>query len=95
MVYFKHRFNNRENRKRAERMIRAFLIREMGKGAFRSTNPTEAFFVDVSDQLNPTSAVFAGVLTIRIGLATNKPAEFIVILVTQDTRGLEESLAAA
>jgi hypothetical protein len=95
MVYFKHRFNNRENRKRAERMIRAFLIREMGKGAFRSTNPTEAFFVDVSDQLNPTSAVFAGVLTVRIGLATNKPAEFIVILVTQDTRGLEESLAAA
>lgn len=95
MVYFKHRFNNRENRKRAERMIRAFLIREMGKGAFRSTNPAEAFFVDVSDQLNPTAAVFAGVMTIRIGLATNKPAEFIVILVTQDTRGLEESLAAA
>jgi phage tail sheath protein FI len=95
MVYFKHRFNNRENRKRAERMIRAFLIREMGKGAFRSTNPAEAFFVDVSDQLNPTAAVFAGVMTIRIGLATNKPAEFIVILVTQDTRGMEESLAAA
>jgi hypothetical protein len=95
MVYFKHRFNNRENRKRAERMIRSFLIREMGKGAFRSTKPSEAFFVDVSDQLNPTAAVFAGVLTVRIGLATNKPAEFIVILVTQDTRGLEESLAAA
>jgi len=95
LVVFKHRFNNTENRKRANRMITAFLLREMRKGAFRSNVPSEAFFVDTSDQLNPMINVFAGIMTIRIGLATNKPNEYIVVLVTQDTRALQEELAVA
>ena len=94
LVILKHRFNNKANRQRAKRIITAFLIREMNKGAFRSTNPDTAFYVDVSDQLNPPAQEFAGIMTIRIGLATNKPGEFIVIIVTQDTRALAESLAA-
>ena len=95
LVVFKHRFNNKENRKRANRMITAFLIREMRKGAFRSNAPATAFFVDTSDQLNPLANVFAGIMTIRIGIATNKPNEFIKVLITQDTRALQEELAAA
>lgn len=94
MIVFKHRFNNRETRQQASRVVTNFLIQEMNKGAFRSTNADEAFFVDASDQLNPTANEFAGIMTIRIGLATNKPAEYIVLLVTQDTRALEASLAA-
>lgn len=94
MIIFKHRFNNKTTRNQVGRIIKIFLIREMNKGAFRSTNANEAFFVDVSDQLNPVANEFAGILTVRIGLATNKPNEFIVVLVTQDTRALEESLVA-
>ena len=94
LVQFKHRFNNRTTRRQVKRVITAFLTKEMNKGAFRSTNADEAFFVDVSDQLNPTVNEFAGILTVRIGLATNKPAEYVVVLVTQDTRALEESLVA-
>jgi hypothetical protein len=94
LVILKHRFNNRANRRKANRIITAFLLREMNKGAFRSTVPSEAFFVDTSDQLNPLVNEMAGIMTIRIGLATNKPAEFIVLLVTQDTRALAEELAA-
>ncbi|MEN6369234.1 MAG: hypothetical protein ABFD77_06000 [Thermotogota bacterium] len=71
-----------------------FLVGEMNKGAFRSTNPADAFFVDASDALNPVMNEFAGIMTIRIGLATNKPTDWIVLLITQDTRALEESLAA-
>lgn len=93
MILYKHRFNNKTTRASVKRTITAFLTREMNKGAFRSTNTDEAFFVDVSDQLNPVANEFAGILTVRIGLATNKPAEYIVVLVTQDTRALEESLA--
>jgi len=95
LVVLKHRFNNRENRMLAKRIITAFLLREMNKGAFRSTDPATAFFVDASDQLNPLSLTFAGEMRIRIGLATNKPAEFIVVLVTQDTRALAAELNAA
>lgn len=95
LVILKHRFNNRENRMLAKRILTAFLIREMNKGAFRSTDPATAFFVDASDQLNPLVNVYAGIMTIRVGLATNKPAEFIVVLVTQDTRALAAELNAA
>lgn len=94
VIVFKHRFNNKETRRQAKRVVTNFLTQEMNKGAFRSTNADEAFFVDVSDQLNPTANEFAGIMTMRVGLATNKPAEYIVVLVTQDTRALEASLAA-
>ncbi len=94
MIIFKHRFNNKTTRNQVKRVITVFLTQEMNKGAFRSTNAAEAFFVDVSDQLNPVANEFAGILTVRVGLATNKPNEYIVVLVTQDTRALEESLAA-
>ena len=91
---FRHRFNNHTNRQRAGRSITLFLITEMNKGAFRSNDPATAFFVDASDALNPVANEFAGIMTIRIGLATNKPTDWIILLITQDTRALEESLAA-
>jgi hypothetical protein len=55
----------------------------------------KAFFVDVSDQLNTPTVIFAGQLIARVGLATNKPAEFIILRISQDTRALEAELAAA
>jgi hypothetical protein len=90
----RHRFNNKTTRRMAHLIILSFLKREMAKGAFRSTVPAEAFFIDTSDQLNPLVNEMAGIMTIRVGLATNKPTEFIVLLVTQDTRALQEQLAA-
>ena len=51
--------------------------------------------VDVSDTLNPPSVVMAGQLIIRVGLATNKPAEFIILRIAADTRALDAELAAA
>ena len=61
---------------------------------FRSRNPPKAFFVDVSEQLN--TVIFAGKLIARVGLATTKkPAEFIILRISRDTRALEAELAAA
>lgn len=94
LLWVKHRPNNRTLRQRVRRTVVAFLTRQMNVGAFRSTIPSEAFRVDVSDALNPPAVEFAGELWIRVGLATNKPAEFIILLVSQDTRAFEESLAA-
>ena len=77
------------------RTITSFLLAQMNNGAFRLREPAKAFFVDVSDLLNTPSVVFAGKLLARIGLATNKPAEFVVLRISQDTRALEAELAAA
>lgn len=78
-----------------ERTIRLFLLQQMRYGAFRSQNPDTAFYIDVGEALNPPSEQFAGKLNVRIGLATQKPARWIIITVAQDTRALDAELAAA
>lgn len=90
---FRHRNNTPDLRRSIHKMIDAYLRGEMNVGAFRSTDPATAYFVDVSDALNPPSEQFAGRLNIRVGLATNKPAEFIILTITQDVRGLAAELA--
>ncbi len=66
-------------------MATAFLMDQLRNGAFRSTDPKKAFFVDFGDALNPTSVIFSGQVVGRIGLATNKPAEFVILRFSQLT----------
>ena len=89
------RNNNESLRSEVQATLEAFLEGQMNIGAFASMDPEKAFFVDVSDQLNPPTEQFGGRLQIRVGCATNKPAEFIVITFSQDTRAIQEELAAA
>ena len=73
----------------------AFLLGQMRNGAFASTDPALAFFVDFGDALNPPSEAKARRVNGRIGLAFKDPGEFIVLEFSQDTRALDEELAAA
>jgi len=93
LLFAKHRNNDRRLRMEVKRSIEAFLLIQFGVNAFRGETPSESFFVDVSDALNTIERIFAGQLNARIGLATQKPAEFIILTFTQDTRELEERLA--
>ena len=93
LEFARHQNNTPELRRTVDRTVRKFLLDQLRFGAFRSEDPDTAFFVDFGDGLNPTSVQFAGQLVGRIGLATNKPAEFIVLKFTQDTRALEQELA--
>jgi len=95
LQFARHKNNTEGLRAQVRRTIMAFLLTQMNNGAFRSREPKKAFFVDVSEQLNTPSVIFAGKLIARVGLATNKPAEFIVLRISQDTRALEAELAAA
>jgi len=95
LEFARHKNNTEGLRAQVRRTITAFLLAQMNNGAFRSREPAKAFFVDVSEQLNTPAVVFSGRLIARVGLATNKPAEFIVLRISQDTRALEAELAAA
>ncbi|WP_338869404.1 phage tail protein [Myxococcus stipitatus] len=95
LQFARHRNNTEGLRAQVRRFITAFLLTQMRNGAFRSMEPAKAFFVDASDSLNPPSVVFAGQLVVRVGLATNKPAEYIVLRISQDTRALDAELASA
>jgi len=93
LEFARHKANTESLRAQVRRTITAFLLTQMNNGAFRTRDPATAFFVDVSDTLNTPTVIFAGKLIARVGLATNKPAEFIVISISQDTRALEAELA--
>lgn len=94
-AFARHSNNDEALRARFERTVRAFLVEQMRVGAFRSRDPAKAFSVDVGPGLNTEAVIFSGKLIARIGLATQKPALFIIIRVSQDTRALEEEIAGA
>jgi phage tail sheath protein FI len=93
--FARHDDNTPTLRRQVDRTINAFLLLQYNQEAFRGTSPATSFFVDVGDALNPPSEQFAKKLNARVGLATKKPAEFIVLRFSQDTRDYEEELAAA
>jgi len=93
LEFARHKANTEGLRARVRRTITAFLLLQMNSGAFRSMVPAQAFFVDLSG--NTPTVALAGQLIVRVGLATNKPAEFIILRISQDTRAIDAELAAA
>lgn len=89
------RNNDESLRDEVFRTIDTFLLDQMKVKAFRSMAPTKAFWIDVGDALNPPSEQFLGKLNARIGLATQKPARFIILSFSQDTRAIDEEIASA
>ncbi len=94
LQFARHKNNNETLRETVSRTCGAFLFGEMGNGAFRTNNPATAYFVDFGSGLNPDAVAFKGKLIGRIGIATNKPAEFIIVRFSQDTRAFDEAAAA-
>lgn len=80
--------------KQGERTLRTFLTDLTRAGAFASTEPAKAFFVDFGPALNPPSTQAAGEVNADVGLATSRPAEFIKVRIGPDTRALDEEAAA-
>lgn len=65
------------------RNITAFLLRVWRDGALFGSTPEEAFFVKVDAENNPPEVRDAGYLIIEVGVAPVKPAEFVVIKISQ------------
>jgi uncharacterized protein len=62
------------------------LLRDLFLGdAFAGSKPSDAFFVQIDDALNPPDAQENGVITARVAFAPAVPLEFLtVLLVVQD-----------
>lgn len=95
LLFAKHQNNTEGLRATLARTVTAFLLIQLKNSAFSSSEPKKAFFVDFGEALNTPSVIFAGQVIGRIGLATAKPAEFIVLRFSQDTRALEAELAGS
>jgi Bacteriophage tail sheath protein len=70
---------------KVKRNITAFLTRVWRDGALFGTTPDEAFFVKVDAENNPPEVRDAGQLIIEVGVAPVKPAEFVIIRISQKT----------
>jgi uncharacterized protein len=94
LAFMRHRNIKPRLYSEGERAVKLFLLELTRNDAFRSTDPSKAFFIDFGTGLNPPSVQFQHQVVARIGLATSFPAEFIQLLITPDTRELEAELAA-
>jgi hypothetical protein len=74
------------------RTISAFLRRVWRSGALFGQTPEQAFYVKVDEENNPQENRDAGILTVDVGIAPVKPAEFVVFRLSQFSEGaaLEE-----
>jgi len=75
-----------------KRTITMFLRRVWRDGALFGQTPAQAFFVKCDAENNPPENRDAGMLTVEIGVAPVKPAEFVIFRLSQfaDGAGLEE-----
>ena len=68
---------------RIKRDIRAFLTRVWLNGALFGRTANEAFYVKCDEENNPPETRDVGQLIIEIGMAPVKPAEFVIIRLSQ------------
>jgi len=81
--------NDRFLWERVGRTISTFLRRVWSSGALFGGTPEQAYFVKCDAENNPPENVDVGILTVDIGLAPVKPAEFVVFRVSQLAQGAE------
>ncbi|MCL6590424.1 MAG: phage tail sheath subtilisin-like domain-containing protein [Firmicutes bacterium] len=70
---------------KVKRNLTAFLTRVWRDGALAGSVPEEAFFVKVDAENNPPEVRDVGQLIIEVGAAPVKPAEFVIIRISQKT----------
>jgi phage tail sheath protein FI len=63
--------------------IKSFMMTLFRQGAFQGTTPDEAFSVVCDKTTNPQENIDAGIVTASVAFAPLKPAEFVVIQVSQ------------
>jgi phage tail sheath protein FI len=63
--------------------IGSFMMRLFRQGAFQGSTPSDAFFVKCDSKTTTQDDIDAGIVNILVGFAPLKPAEFVVIKLSQ------------
>ena len=79
--------NDRDLWERIRRTITAFLLRLWRDGALFGATPEQAFYVKCDEETNPPEEVEAGQVTVEVGIAPVRPAEFVVFHIRQLSGG--------
>lgn len=63
--------------------IRSFMMGLFRQGAFQGATPAEAFFVKCDSETTTQGDIDQGIVNILVGFAPLKPAEFVVVRISQ------------
>lgn len=69
--------------RRLNSTVSSFLTNFWSQGGLRGTTPSQAFFVKVDSTVNTQTTIDNGEVHIEIGVALQRPAEFVVIKIGQ------------
>lgn len=70
---------------RIKAQVEGFLLNLFNEGMFAGTTPAQAFFVTCDETNNTEASINAGQVIIDVGIAPNKPAEFVRFRFQQKT----------
>jgi phage tail sheath protein FI len=76
-----------------ESTINGFLTQFWSEGGLRGATPAQAFFVKVDAENNPQYLIDNGEVHIEVGVALQRPAEFVVIKIGQFDGGTTVTVA--
>jgi phage tail sheath protein FI len=76
--------------KTVQRNVTQFLMDLWRRGWFQGDTPEDGFYVKCDEETNPPAERNAGRLTIQVGVAPVRPAEFLTIQVAQEMQGRQE-----
>ena len=65
--------------------VGGFMSNLFADGYFAGNSPEEAYFVVCDSSNNPQNSIDNGFLYVDVGIAVNKPAEFVVFRFSQKT----------
>jgi phage tail sheath protein FI len=79
--------------RRITNTVSAFLTDFWSQGGLRGTLPSEAFFVKCDSETNPLAKVDNGEVNLEVGVALQRPAEFVIIKIGQYDGGTTVTVA--
>lgn len=85
--------NNEGLWRRMDAAVSSFLTEFWSQGGLRGVTPDQAFFVKVDAENNPQYLIDNGEVHIEVGVALQRPAEFVVIKIGQFDGGTTVTVA--
>ena len=73
--------------------VSSFLTSFWSQGGLAGTNPAQAYFVKCDSDINTQAVIDNGIVNIQVGVALQRPAEFVVINIGQYSGGTTVTVA--
>lgn len=78
--------NNARTWVKIKAMVTSFLVEQWKAGALVGSTMDESFFVNIGDTTTTSTDILNGIVNVQIGMAVARPAEFIILEFSHQTK---------